>query len=130
MKDVITVLGVIFLALFLLTGCADAFDVDINGSCWTLNSLKMTNNGITLDVLPDLIPTDVCTGKVFNDVNAQMSGGETFCKYIEKLKRLNITSGCGNGNYCPDRPVTRGEMAVLLIKAMQQIPVLKEVKSE
>jgi ELWxxDGT repeat protein len=25
-----------------------------------------------------------------------------------------ITSGCGGGNYCPDQPITRGEMAVFL----------------
>jgi hypothetical protein len=31
--------------------------------------------------------------------------------------RDGITSGCGGGNYCPDQPVTRGEMAVFLATA-------------
>jgi hypothetical protein len=26
------------------------------------------------------------------------------------------SAGCGNDNYCPDNPVTRGEMAVLLAR--------------
>ena len=28
-----------------------------------------------------------------------------------------ITGGCGGGNYCPDNPVTRAQMAVFLLKA-------------
>ena len=27
-----------------------------------------------------------------------------------------MTSGCGGGNYCPDLPVTRGEMAVFVLR--------------
>lgn len=37
--------------------------------------------------------------------------------WIEALKSDGITSGCGNGNYCPDSPVTRAQMAVFLLKA-------------
>jgi hypothetical protein len=29
-----------------------------------------------------------------------------------------VTGGCGNGNYCPDAPLTRGQMAVFLAKAL------------
>jgi hypothetical protein len=28
-----------------------------------------------------------------------------------------ITSGCGNGNFCPDATVTRAQMAVFLLRA-------------
>jgi hypothetical protein len=27
--------------------------------------------------------------------------------------------GCGNGDYCPEQPNTRGEMSVFLTKAFQ-----------
>ncbi len=37
---------------------------------------------------------------------------------VEKLVRLGITSGCGNGYYCRDSAVTRAQMAVLLLTAM------------
>ena len=30
--------------------------------------------------------------------------------------REGITAGCGNGNYCPNNPVTRQQMAVFLFK--------------
>jgi hypothetical protein len=34
--------------------------------------------------------------------------------------RLNgVSSGCGNGNFCPDTAVTRGSMAVLLLLAKE-----------
>jgi hypothetical protein len=38
--------------------------------------------------------------------------------YVEALVAAGITSGCGAGFYCPDSPVTRGQMAVFLSKAL------------
>ena len=38
--------------------------------------------------------------------------------YIETLAASGITSGCGGGNYCPDDPVTRAQMAVFLERGM------------
>jgi hypothetical protein len=42
--------------------------------------------------------------------------------WVERFFTLGITTGCGedeNGNrvYCPDRGVTRAEMAVFIIRA-------------
>jgi hypothetical protein len=34
--------------------------------------------------------------------------------WIERLFAAGITSGCGSGNYCPNNPVTRAEMAIFL----------------
>jgi len=39
-------------------------------------------------------------------------------QYIEALAASGITGGCGNGNYCPNAPLTRGQMAVFLSKAL------------
>lgn len=41
-----------------------------------------------------------------------------FFQFIEALADSGITAGCGSGNYCPDTPVTRGQMAVFLAKAL------------
>jgi len=41
-----------------------------------------------------------------------------YFQFIEALSGSGITAGCGNGDYCPDRPITRGEMAVFLAKAL------------
>jgi hypothetical protein len=57
-----------------------------------------------------------CTGTVFGDVTAQ-SLGETLCGYIEDFASRGITAGCGNGNFCPTAPVTRGQMAVFITEA-------------
>jgi hypothetical protein len=37
--------------------------------------------------------------------------------WIEQLATEGITGGCGGGNYCPDSPVNRDQMAVFLLKA-------------
>jgi|GEM_PF-3078660 len=43
--------------------------------------------------------------------------GSPFAGYIEELAVRGITAGCGGGNYCPGAVVTRGQMAVFLVKA-------------
>lgn len=40
-----------------------------------------------------------------------------FFRFIQRMKTLGITSGCSATAYCPDAPVTRGQMAVFLIRA-------------
>jgi S-layer homology domain len=50
----------------------------------------------------------------FNDVPT----GHPFFQFIEALAASGITGGCGGGNYCPDNPVTRGQMAVFIAKAL------------
>ena len=36
--------------------------------------------------------------------------------WIKQLAAEQITGGCGDGNYCPESPVTRAQMAVFLVK--------------
>ena len=53
------------------------------------------------------------TGTVFADVPVS----NPFAPAIEQLAGYQITGGCGGGNYCPNNPVTRAQMAVFLLKA-------------
>ena len=39
-------------------------------------------------------------------------------RFVEALAASGITAGCGNGNFCPGAPLTRGQMAVFLSKAL------------
>jgi hypothetical protein len=41
-----------------------------------------------------------------------------FFQFIEALVDSGTTVGCGGGNFCPDDPLTRGQMAVFLAKAL------------
>ncbi|OGP79299.1 MAG: hypothetical protein A2V86_08710 [Deltaproteobacteria bacterium RBG_16_49_23] len=66
-------------------------------------------------------PTNYCGGvDPFTDVPA----GSWSCKYIKKLLELNITQGCGGGNYCPTDNVTREQMAAFLVRAKEGDPPL------
>ena len=53
------------------------------------------------------------SGNVFLDVAAE----DFAASFIEQLLLDGITSGCGNGNYCPNATVTRAQMAVFLLRA-------------
>jgi hypothetical protein len=53
-------------------------------------------------------------GQIFNDVPITDPG----FPYIEALAVAGITGGCGGGNFCPDNPVTRRQMAIFLSKAL------------
>jgi len=54
------------------------------------------------------------TGTVFADVPQD----GFFAAWIEELASLEITGGCGGGNYCPDATVTRAQMAIFLLKTL------------
>jgi len=41
-----------------------------------------------------------------------------FFQFVEALAASGITAGCGTNIYCPDAPLTRGQMAVFLAKAL------------
>jgi hypothetical protein len=49
----------------------------------------------------------------FMDVSSTYWAGA----WIKQLVTEGITAGCGNGNYCPEAPVTRAQMAVFLVRA-------------
>jgi hypothetical protein len=53
-----------------------------------------------------------CTG-MFADVPCP----STFANWIEAMANEGITGGCGGGNFCPQNPVRRDQMAVFLLKA-------------
>jgi len=53
-----------------------------------------------------------CTG-MFGDVPCP----STFANWIEAMANEGITGGCGGGNFCPQNPVRRDQMAVFLLKA-------------
>jgi hypothetical protein len=65
-------------------------------------------------VFADLIDSVAeVSGSRFSDV-----GGSPFGSSIEALAAAGITSGCGADRFCPDDPVTRGQMAAFLVRAL------------
>jgi YDG domain/MBG domain (YGX type)/Bacterial Ig-like domain (group 3)/S-layer homology domain len=57
------------------------------------------------------------TGTRFADVSATYWAAA----WIEQLATEGVTAGCGGGNYCPDSPVTRAQMAIFLLKSKHGI---------
>jgi len=48
---------------------------------------------------------------------ADVPATHIFARWIEQLAREGITAGCGPTVYCPDGTVTRGQIAVFLVRA-------------
>jgi hypothetical protein len=57
-------------------------------------------------------PPDVGSDTGFGDVPTDYWAAA----FIEQLVAEGITVGCGGGNYCPEEPVTRAQMAVFLVR--------------
>lgn len=68
--------------------------------------------GVVVGYVLQVSPAD--SGATFNDVPPS----HPFFQFVEALAASGITAGCGAGNYCPDSPVTRGQMAAFLSKAL------------
>lgn len=73
----------------------------------SVNDVALTN--------PDS-STATLAGGWFADYS-DVSQSYLFHGAIETITRKGITSGCGGGNYCPENLVTRGEMAVFLLRS-------------
>jgi len=58
-------------------------------------------------------PFPHASGAYFNDVNSS----HVFFPFVQKMKESGITSGCTATDYCPDNPVTRGQMSVFVNRA-------------
>ena len=97
------------------------YNEGITAGCSTSPLMYCPNNPVTRGQMavfleraignfaPNPSPTDM-----FSDV-----ANDAFKPFIEELYNDGITSGCSTNplNYCPGSPVTRGQMAVFLVKA-------------
>ena len=61
---------------------------------------------------------------VFGDV----SSGHWAAAWIEQLAAEGVTTGGGGGNYCPDSPVNRDQMAVFLVRTFS-LPIIVPLPS-
>ncbi len=82
------------------------------------NSITRKEMAVFLESSLGVTAVPACAGTIFTDVTAA-SIGAAFCGYIEKLAGDGITGGCGGSNFCPDAPVTRGQMAVFIEAALK-----------
>ncbi len=81
------------------------------------SSITRKEMAVFLETSLGVVTAPACGGNIFADVTAA-SVGAAFCGYIEKLGSDGISGGCGGSNFCPDAPVTRGQMAVFIEAAI------------
>ncbi len=97
------------------------YETGITGGC-AINPLQYCpDSSTTRGEMAVFIITAMFGGKSFSYTTtpyfSDVPSNNLFFRFIQKMKDLGITSGCGNNNFCPDDPVTRGEMAAFIIAA-------------
>jgi len=80
----------------------------------------LTALGVCALLLAGILAGPAARAQTFDDVPTN----HWAYAFIEELARRGVTSGCGNGDYCPDATVTRAQMAVFLIRAMATTRVI------
>jgi hypothetical protein len=113
-----------------MSGCVSSY-VDLSGVGYVaddrnkhliarvvLGSGDPLNSFASVRLLWDQAGFSYPTTPVFNDV----PDTHPFFKYIQRFSQLGITGGCSAAPplYCADGPVTRGQMAVFIIRALMQ----------
>ena len=78
------------------------------------NSVTDGTASISQIIIGYKLQVSPATGQTFNDVPPS----NIFYQYVQALAASGITGGCGGGNFCPDSPVTRAQMATFLAKAL------------
>lgn len=64
---------------------------------------------------PDLSTRTLARGWLSDFLDVAV--GHLFHDAIQRLFRSRVTAGCGGGDFCPDDPVTRAQMAAFLMRA-------------
>ena len=96
----------------------ELYDMGVTAGCATSPLRYCPNDAVTRAAMavfllltfegPGYTPPPA-TG-VFNDVPVS----SPFAPWVEELAARGVTAGCGNGNYCPNTPLTRAEMATFM----------------
>ena len=113
-------------------GCID----DWSGSSYAEHIAWMLETGISTGCAPELFCTfnPITRGEMAAFLSRALElpatpddffdddAGSTFELSINRLAAAGITSGCGERRFCPERNVTRGEMAAFLDRALDLPP--------
>jgi S-layer homology domain len=110
-----------------------AFGVPLERTDQPVNQPQLDSNTMTRGELAGLYgplavaaftpPACVAGSEMFADVSAD----NPFCPWIEELARRGITTGCTPTMYCPNAAVTRAQMAVFLIRAVEAAKPVQRV---
>jgi serine protease AprX len=108
-----------------VSGCGWIAESNASWITITAGSSGNGNGSVSYTVAPNLGPmirsgAIVAGGQTLNiyqGINfADVSANDLFYNEIGKLSARGVTLGCGGGNFCPNDPVTRDQMAAFIIR--------------
>ncbi|MCP4537501.1 MAG: peptidoglycan DD-metalloendopeptidase family protein [Chloroflexi bacterium] len=98
---------------------------EITGGCSTSPPLFCPGDNLTRGQAAKFIIRGLGEEPYYSDgqcVFSDVCSDHTFYHYIRRLKELGISDGYSDGTYRPDHPITRGEIAKLIVRALGEEP--------
>lgn len=118
-----TIFSDVFISYWASNYIETLYNAGITGGCTSIPLNYCPDNTVTRAQMAifllkgihgsSYVPPAIEASTGFGDV----TGDYWAAAWIKQLAAEGITSGCGDGNYCPDATVTRAQMAVFLLKA-------------
>ena len=112
-------------ASYVIRNAQNYFGAPVLSGTYDGGAVAVPMTGLTA-AAPVGLPTPAASGPTFNAfVLTSMPGpyeffdvplSNMFHDPIHTIAANGISAGCGNGNFCPNDPVTRAQMAVFLLK--------------
>lgn len=106
-------------------GCLKTF----GGQSWPPvdNRRKIYRIGVTFHKISSAEPAGLKAVRIYYAMNpppapatptfSDVPTTHPFYRWVEAMAAAGFTAGCGDGKFCPDAPVTRGQMSVFISKA-------------
>lgn len=101
-----------------LSSAVDALTVDNLANYYFVQvSLTVAGNTVSFRAVRVFYKLQVSAGPAVATFGDVPTTAPQF-RFVEALAAAGITAGCGGGNFCPNDPITRGQMAVFLSAAL------------
>lgn len=93
--------------------------VDNNDKAYSLEiNLGANNNTISVGHARVYYRLQVSAAPAVATFPTDVPTTHVFFRFVEAMAASGLTGGCGPNQFCPDNPVTRGQMAVFLASAL------------
>ena len=94
-------------------------DLNITAGCTTTRYCpddSVTRDQMAVFVIRDRLGANTAFSVPQSPYFSDVPSSNSYFNWIQKMKQIGITAGCGQTTYCPNDPVTREQMAAFIMR--------------